>query len=106
MFRRRNDESERIAVLESQMERIGAQIEAAEKALKRVLDDVEELDDKYTRLRGLVYARKLHKNPVEEPNGEDHGEQVDTSKMTRMELKRYLARSGRFLPGKPTNHQE
>jgi len=81
-------------------------LDMIEKTLKRLLDDVEELDDKYTRLRGLVYARKLHKDPApaaEQTNG-DAGE--DTSKMSRMELKRYLARSGRFVPGKPTSHQE
>lgn len=81
-------------------------LEAVEKALKRLIDDVEELDDKYTRIRGLVYARKLHKDPQPEQTNGDAHEEKDTSKMTRMELKQYLARSGRFLPGKPPKHSE
>jgi len=80
-------------------------LDMIEKTLKRLLDDVEELDDKYTRLRGLVYARKLHKDPAPEQE-QPSAETEDTSKMSRLELKRYLARSGRFVPGKPTSHQE
>lgn len=103
MLFKRNDESARIAKLEAHMERIGAQIEAAEKALKRLIDDVEEMDDKYTRLRGLVYARKLHKEPKE---SDESAPDPSTGKMTRQELKAYLTRSGRFTPGKPTIHND
>lgn len=78
-------------------------LERVEKALRSLLDDVEELDDKYTRLRGLVYARKLHKEPKEIEDAPTEGA---PGKMTRQELKAYLTRSGRFTPGKPTIHNE
>lgn len=78
-----------------------------EKVLKRLCDDVEEIDQKYTSLRGMVYAKKLHKQPPEDDPGEQTtAAERDTSKMTRAELKAYLTRSGRFIPGHPAKHQE
>lgn len=81
-----------------------------EKVAKRLCDDVEELDQRYTKMRGLIYAKKLHKAPTQE---EEPGEQttplqttIDTSRMSRAELKAYLTRSGRFIPGQPPKHQE
>lgn len=81
-----------------------------EKVAKRLCDDVDELDNRYTKMRGLIYAKKLHKQPLAE---EEPGEQTtapqqtsDTSKMSRAELKAYLTRSGRFMPGLPPKHQE
>lgn len=71
---------------------------------------LETLEDKHSRLRGVVYGRKLHKEPAaepaEEPQERRSAPQTDTARMTREELKRHLARSGRFIPGKPAIHSE
>lgn len=81
-----------------------------EKVAKRLCDDVEELDQRYTRMRGLIYAKKLHKAPTQEDESGDETsppqQTTDTSKMSRAELKAYLTRSGRFIPGQPPKHQE
>jgi hypothetical protein len=85
-------------------------LSAVEKVAKRLCDDVEELDQNYSRLRGMVYAKKLHKQTPEgggEREQTTDGQQVvDTSKMSRAELKAHLTRSGRFIPGQPPKHQE
>lgn len=73
--------------------------------LKRLVDDVDALEERYTSLRGLVYAKKLHKQTPAEDPGESTPE-TDTSKMSKAELKAFLTRTGRMVPGKPTQHQE
>lgn len=64
--------------------------------LKRILELEERADSiesKHTRLRGVVYGRKMHKHDPED----------DTAGLSREELKRRLL-PGRFMPGKPTIH--
>lgn len=82
-------------------------VAALEKVTRRLCDDVEELDQRYTKLRGLVYAKKLHKAPAEEePAVDEPSQQKSIEQMTRAELKAHLTRSGRFLPGQPPKHSE
>lgn len=69
------------------------------KMVQQLSDSLTELEDKHERLRGKVYAHKMHKqNPPDEPES--------PRPVTRDELKRSLARSGRFFPGRPPVHNE
>jgi len=75
----------------------------------RKVRDLQEaydvLDDKYTRMRGLIYAKKMHRAPEGEANGET--DLVTPPKpVSREELRRQLVTSGRFMPGKPPVHIE
>lgn len=72
------------------------------KVLQTQADALAELQDKHVRLRGKVYAHKLHK--PEEETTPSEGKPVD--QMTREELRRSLVRSGRFMPGKPVSHDK
>lgn len=78
-------------------------LDRLEKAVARVLDDLGELEDKHERLRGKVYAHKLHK-PTEE--AQDSRSESDPAKMSRAELKAWATRSGRITPGRPAHHTE
>jgi len=76
---------------------------------QRALNDVQvEIEDKHSRLRGVVYGRKLHKQPLVDPGEPTEEPQVprSTDGMTKDQVRKFLATSGRFIPGKPTNHQE
>lgn len=95
MFRRKSTDDDRIAKLEQ--------------VVKRLCDDVDAIDDKLTKVRGLIYAKKIHKTGLQERDDgqtdiEDVAPPTDTSKMNRAELKRWLTQSGRFTPGKPPQH--
>lgn len=69
--------------------------------VKDLTDDLAKLEDQYKRLRGLVYARKLHKPDADD---ETAAPANDTAKMSRDELRRHLGLTGRFTPGKPPVH--
>ena len=103
-WRRRPAQQPNDAALNSYMDRLLV----VEKALKVALDDIEDLDMKFQKMRGLIYAKKLHKTGVEgaEDPAEPTSAGLDTSKMTRDQLKRHLTSSGRFFPGKPPVHTE
>lgn len=83
-------------------------VDGHSKAIRSILDDLERLENLHDRLRGVVYGRNLHKNPVQErteeppepPNG------APGPNASRAELKAWLTRSGRFMPGKPPQHSE
>lgn len=81
-------------------------IKALENAVRSALDDLEKLEDAHERLRGVVYGKKLHKHPVteatEEPPAPSNG--TPGPNASRAELKAWLTRSGRFMPGKPPIH--
>lgn len=82
-------------------EELVADLHVCMRRLKELQEAVQELDDKYTRMRGLIYARKLHKS---EPEA---GEQTTEAKpMSRDELRRQLTATGRFIPGKPPVHTD
>lgn len=74
-----------------------ARIETIEKLLQKVADELAELQDRHARLRGKVYAHKMHKPDEETPQRVDQ--------MTRDELRRSLTKSGRFVPGRPVSHE-
>lgn len=81
-------------------------LEALERVCRRLCDDVDAIDDQLRKVKGLVYAKKIHKTGIQddaEAPGEANG---STAHMSRQELKAWLARTGRFVPGKPVNHQE
>lgn len=65
--------------------------------LRKVKEDIEELQTKLQKLRGVVYAAKRYAAAEEE-------EEPTPRQMTRDELKRSLVTSGRFVPGKPAKH--
>lgn len=72
-----------------------------EKLLQKHAEALAELDDKHVRLRGKVYAHKLHK-----PEGDDEKVLPTVDQMTRDELRRSLTQSGRFIPGRPVSHDK
>lgn len=67
-------------------------------------DDHDALQAQHVKLRGRVYAIWGKGEPEEA--GVTDSPTKDTSKMSREELKRYLASSGRFIPGRPAQHSE
>lgn len=69
--------------------------------VRELQEAVEELDDKFMRMRGLIYARKLHKPPEDEQTKD-----AEEKPLSREELRRQLTKSGRFIPGKPPVHIE
>ena len=86
----------------------GKDVEEKLAELKRRLgaleDALEDLHAKHARLRGTVYAYRLHK-----PEGEEDAPRERPKKpreMSREELKRTLFHSGRFQPGKPAVHND
>lgn len=76
--------------------------------VKELRDDVDAHHAQHVKLRGRVYAIWGKGEP--EPDGATasptSGKQPDTAKMSRDELKRFLASSGRFIPGRPAQHSE
>lgn len=92
------------------LERLEAHAATIGKSLQSAMELLEELEDKHQRLRGVVYGRKLHKEPLaegtEEPQERPSAAPKETSRMTREELKRHLALSGRFIPGRPPIHTQ
>lgn len=72
--------------------------------VKDLSDDLEKLQDQFTRLRGLVYARKLHKPGAMVEQEGDQAPANPTANMSRDELRRHLGLTGRFVPGKPPVH--
>jgi len=82
------------------------QLEDDQAALMRRVRDlqdlIEELDSAHRRLRGVIYARKLHKPPADETPVPS----ANPATMTREELKRHLTLSNRFTPGRPPVHNE
>ena len=74
-----------------------ARLETIERLVQKLADELADLQDKHTRLRGKVYAHKMHKPDVEEtPRPVDQ--------LTRDELRRSLTLSGRIMPGRPVKH--
>lgn len=78
---------------------LATRVETLEKATKVLMDDLSTLEDKHVRLRGKVYAHKLHR-----PDDDDAETPKPVDKMTRDELRRHLLASGRFMPGRPAKH--
>lgn len=72
------------------------EVESLRRNLRDLTESLENLADKHIRLRGRVYASKLHKPEEEE---------TTPKAMTRAELKASLARTGRFVPGRAAIHQ-
>lgn len=81
--------------------RLEERVATLEKLLQKHADAIAELEDKHGRLRGKVYAHKMHKPPEEEG---DAPRSVD--QMTRDELRRSLTQSGRFIPGRAVSHDK
>lgn len=57
---------------------------------------IESLHAKHLKLRGTVYAHKMHKA--------DLGDSPRT--MTKDDLRRSLVKKGRFVPGRPAVHDD
>ena len=74
-----------------------------EKIVGRVADDLGDLEKRHLKLRGVVYAHKLHKPPAEEVEDDDKPKLRDN--MTRDELRKSLVESGRWVPGRPAKHE-
>lgn len=82
-------------------------IERLERGLRLLIDNVDSIDGQLVKVKGLIYAKKIHKTGLPGATEEaQDGQSVDTRAMTRQELKAYLTRSGRFQPGKPPVHSE
>lgn len=82
-------------------------IERLERGLRLLIDNVDSIDGQLIKVKGLIYAKKIHKTGL--PGGTEEPQETtspDTRAMSRQELKAYLTRSGRFTPGKPTQHSE
>lgn len=76
---------------------IVARLETVEKLLQMQAEALTELQDKHVRLRGKVYAHKMHRPDDDTPK--------NVEQMTRDELRRSLTSSGRFVPGRPAKHE-
>jgi len=74
------------------------------RALRALSERMDTLEDKFSSLRGLVYAKKLHREAKDEPPEPLNGSPPPT--MSRADLKAWLTRTGRFVPGKPAVHNE
>lgn len=83
----------------SRVDALEKRTESLEKACKALLDDLAELEEKHVRLRGKVYAHKMHR-----AEDEDAQTPKPAEKMSRDELRRHLLHSGRFMPGRPARH--
>lgn len=70
-------------------------LDGLEKSVRALRDDLVELMDKFVRLRGKVYAHKLHL-PEDER----------TSPRPAKETKADLLRKAGFVPGRPMVHKE
>jgi len=81
-------------------------IERLERGLRRLIDDVDSIDGQLVKVKGLIYAKKIHKTGLQATEEPSETSAPDTRAMNRQELKAYLTRSGRFTPGKPTQHSE
>lgn len=87
MFGRKVKVIEDFAQLDERMRR-------NEKQMDELRQDLRDLGEKHLKLRGKIYALKLHKPDLED---------VPTA-LTRDDLRKQLAQSGRFVPGKPVSH--
>lgn len=72
------------------------EISALKVAVTVLRDEFQALDERYEKLRGRFYNTQRGKAADRDPN--------DTTQMSREELKRHMALSGRFVPGKPAVH--
>lgn len=67
--------------------------------LKVLTDDSERMDALLAKLRGMVYAHKMHK-------AKDSEDQAEIAPEARKESKAELLRRAGFFPGRPMVHSE
>ena len=67
--------------------------------LKVVAEDTERHDGLLYKLRGMVYAHKMHK-------AKDSEDQAEVASESRKESKAELLRRAGFYPGRPMVHSE
>lgn len=75
---------------------LDSQIRGMKRVLQDLTADVEELREKFVTLRGMIYAKKLHKAESEDTAPASNG------RLTR-EQKAELLRN--FVPGRPYPHK-
>lgn len=66
-------------------------------AIARLRDDLDDLKAKHTSLRGAVYARGIHKMPLEQDQSDPKNA---AAPMTKDELRKSMG----LVPGRPYNH--
>lgn len=85
--------------LKKRLDRLEERLEVIERTCRALIDDTAKLEDQHVRLRGKVYAHRMHKETTnEEPTN-------DSSRKSRDQLRRELTLSGRIMPGKPVQHE-
>lgn len=67
--------------------------------LKVLTEDSDRMDGLLYKLRGMVYAHKMHK-------AKDSEDQAEVASETRKESKAELLRRAGFYPGRPMIHSE
>lgn len=77
-------------------DKLNERMHRAERLIDELRLDLGDLAEKHLKLRGKIYALKMHKP-------EEAAADVPRA-MTRDELRRSLATSGRFIPGKAPKH--
>lgn len=87
MFFRRTSNDVLVAALEERIKRL-------ERQQDELNQDIKDLGEKHLKLRGKIYALKMHKPEAEEV----------PRTLTRDDLRRSLVANGRFTPGKPVKH--
>ena len=95
----------RVKALEVASANVGDRLDALEKGLTNMADEFAVLEHKHIRLRGRVYAYKLHKpDPEDDENTAGDPPARTRGEISRDELRRRIYDSGRWSPGKPAKH--
>lgn len=86
-----------VSALEKRLSDLALDVAVLRRELMNTTEGLNDLRDKHISLRGKVYAAKLHKAGAETEGPKE---------LSREDLRRSLAASGRFVPGRPAVHNE
>lgn len=100
LFRRGSDDKTALTTLQDRVTAMERDMADWRKWCMRLDDDLANLTDKHVRLRGKVYATGKHRMD------DDEAAPKPSTAESRDDLRRKLIAGGRWMPGKPAQHDD